>query len=73
MCDMCYNELRKQVIIFQRKWVTNYNELCHCRTSLYAKYYPLHEASVENGVDKLRKIYQIGVTKGRTNDKNSDI
>lgn len=50
-----------------------YNELRHCRTSLYAKYYPLHEASVENGVDKLRKIYQIGVTKGRTNDKNSDI
>lgn len=24
---------------------------------LHAKYYPLHEASVENGVDKLRKIY----------------
>jgi hypothetical protein len=26
---------------------------------LYLKYYPLHEASVENGVDKLRKIYGI--------------
>ena len=196
MCDMCYNELRKQVIIFLRKLVTNYNELRHCRISLfikggifmcetaydvcylddmiqktrylfkliarncqdgfgmitaymncayrkymdmgnplylnktpkqilselgvradakkdiseqydefifewmadiytymqwkynlssreiaekigpeelYAKYYPLHEASVENGVDKLRKIYQIGVTKGQTNDENSDI
>ena len=138
MGDMCYNELRKQFIIFQRKLVTNYNELCHCRITaymncayrkymdtgnplylnktpkqilselgvradtkkniseqydefifewmadiytymqwkynlssreiaekigqeeLYAKYYPLHEASVENGVDKLRKIYQIG-------------
>lgn len=37
MCDMCYNELRKQVIIFLRKWVTNYNELRHCRTSLFIK------------------------------------
>ncbi|MDE6747529.1 MAG: hypothetical protein K2K21_00475 [Lachnospiraceae bacterium] len=24
---------------------------------LYSKYYPLHEASVENGIDKLRVIY----------------
>ena len=24
---------------------------------LYSKYYPLHEASVENGIDKLRAIY----------------
>lgn len=26
---------------------------------LYSKYYPLHEVSVENGIDKLRVIYDI--------------
>ena len=66
MCDMCYNELRKQVIIFLRKWVTNYNELYWWVRLLawiaeaVANRGINHEASVENGVDKLRKIYQIG-------------
>ncbi len=26
---------------------------------LYKKYYPLHEASIENAVDKLKKIYSL--------------
>lgn len=26
---------------------------------LYSKYYPLHETSIENGIDKLRKIYSV--------------
>lgn len=26
---------------------------------LYSKYYPLHETSVENGVDKLKQIYNL--------------
>lgn len=26
---------------------------------LYKKYYPLHEASLENGAEKLKKIYQL--------------
>ena len=26
---------------------------------LYNKYFPLHEASLENGVEKLKKIYNL--------------
>ena len=40
---------------FEKAWQGELSK--EARKELYLKYHPLHEASVENGVGKLREIY----------------